>query len=241
MPAIFELNMRPVRSIGGPSNGEYLRARSLRKIADDYQLSNVSYFILGVPDRDGYGLCGVHTYAPEWWEHYLANNYASIDPVVRYCRTEILPIDWRDLAKPTAEAERLCKEAREFGIGRNGLSYPIHGARGETAVFSLNSTRPDDEWNSLKQNVFDHFQRFSIQFHVDFLKNSSIIPPPVELTPRETECLKWAAAGKTTWETGVILGVADKTVEFHMDRARVKLGAVNKVQAVARAVRQKLI
>jgi LuxR family quorum sensing-dependent transcriptional regulator len=55
-----------------------------------------------------------------------------------------------------------------------------------------------------------------------------------DLTTRELECLRWVAAGKTDWEISVILSISSATVRFHIDRARVKLGASTRSQAVAR-------
>ena len=69
-------------------------------------------------------------------------------------------------------------------------------------------------------------------------------PPPVEavtLTTREHDALRYVADGKTDWEIGVIFGVAESTARFHVDNARRKLGAVNRAQAVARMVVQRLI
>jgi LuxR family transcriptional regulator, activator of conjugal transfer of Ti plasmids len=54
------------------------------------------------------------------------------------------------------------------------------------------------------------------------------------LTPRELECLEWAAQGKSAWEIGRILGISRHTVAFHLDNAKAKLGVRTIVQAVAR-------
>nr|WP_246529271.1 helix-turn-helix transcriptional regulator [Microvirga zambiensis] len=61
------------------------------------------------------------------------------------------------------------------------------------------------------------------------------------LTPREREALIWAAAGKSAADTGEILGITERTVTAHIASACQKLDAVNKTQAVARALQYKLI
>ena len=61
------------------------------------------------------------------------------------------------------------------------------------------------------------------------------------LTARERECLRWTMEGKTAWELGCILGISEHTAIRHVNRATHKLGAVNKHQAVHRALRLKLI
>jgi DNA-binding CsgD family transcriptional regulator len=64
------------------------------------------------------------------------------------------------------------------------------------------------------------------------------LPP---LGPREIECLSWTMEGKTAWEVGAILGLAEATVVSYLRNAMRKLECVNKQQAVARALRFGLI
>ncbi|WP_274630138.1 response regulator transcription factor [Arvimicrobium flavum] len=61
------------------------------------------------------------------------------------------------------------------------------------------------------------------------------------LSRREAECLGLAAAGKSEWEISRILGISEHTSEKHLLNAKMKLGAVNRVQAVAVAIRRGLI
>jgi DNA-binding CsgD family transcriptional regulator len=61
------------------------------------------------------------------------------------------------------------------------------------------------------------------------------------LTAREREVLTWISLGKSAWEIGEILGLAKRTVDEHAQTAARKLGAANRTQAVAIAVRDSLI
>ncbi|ESZ53486.1 helix-turn-helix transcriptional regulator [Mesorhizobium sp. L103C131B0] len=38
----------------------------------------------------------------------------------------------------------------------------------------------------------------------------------ISLTPREYECLQWAARGKSAWAIGCILGIKPRTAAFHL-------------------------
>ena len=58
----------------------------------------------------------------------------------------------------------------------------------------------------------------------------------IALSPREHECLKWAARGKTYNEIGMILGIAFGTVKSNLDHVRYKLNCATLSQATARAV-----
>jgi DNA-binding CsgD family transcriptional regulator len=57
-----------------------------------------------------------------------------------------------------------------------------------------------------------------------------------KLSPRELECLAWAAQGKTYTEIGKMLGISFATVKTNLDNARFKLGGVNLAHAVALAI-----
>lgn len=61
------------------------------------------------------------------------------------------------------------------------------------------------------------------------------------LTRRELECLRWTLRGKTAWEVGRILGIAEQTAARHLHNASKKLGCVSKHQAAWRAAHLKLI
>ena len=47
--------------------------------------------------------------------------------------------------------------------------------------------------------------------------------------------------GKTAWELGNILGISEQTAARHVNNATQKLGCVNKIQAVVKALRMGVI
>jgi LuxR family quorum sensing-dependent transcriptional regulator len=61
------------------------------------------------------------------------------------------------------------------------------------------------------------------------------------LTPRELECMRWVALGKTDEEIGIILTISARTARFHVENAKRKLGVATRVQAVAEALRSETI
>lgn len=62
--------------------------------------------------------------------------------------------------------------------------------------------------------------------------------PNRKLTPRELECLAWAAQGKTYADISSMLGIPFGTVKTNLDAARWKLGGVNLTHTVALAILQ---
>jgi DNA-binding response OmpR family regulator len=70
---------------------------------------------------------------------------------------------------------------------------------------------------------------------------SRVWPKRVGLREREVETLTWAARGKTFGEIGTILGLSKRTVEFHLENARRKLGVATRTQALIKAATGQLI
>jgi len=66
-------------------------------------------------------------------------------------------------------------------------------------------------------------------------------PKRVDLNDREIEVLTWVARGKTSVEIAQIVGLTKRTVDFHIDNARGKLGAATRTEAVIKAATGRLI
>jgi DNA-binding NarL/FixJ family response regulator len=70
---------------------------------------------------------------------------------------------------------------------------------------------------------------------------NEIWPSFVDLNDREIETLTWVARGKTSAEIGKMLGLAKRTIDFHLDNARDKLSARTRTEAVIKAAFGRLI
>jgi DNA-binding response OmpR family regulator len=66
-------------------------------------------------------------------------------------------------------------------------------------------------------------------------------PRLVQLNDREIEVLTWAARGKTSLQISRKLRLAKRTVDFHIDNARIKLRASTRTAAVIKAAAAGLI
>ncbi|AMW35680.1 hypothetical protein AY555_09510 [Haematospirillum jordaniae] len=61
------------------------------------------------------------------------------------------------------------------------------------------------------------------------------------LTDREAEVLTWVARGKSTWEIGQILRLAERTVLYHIENAKKKMDATSRTHLVVKAMMADLI
>ena len=57
-----------------------------------------------------------------------------------------------------------------------------------------------------------------------------------ELTHRERQCLGMAANGLTSGDIGGKLGIAERTVNFHMGNVLRKMAALNRTEVIAKAL-----
>ncbi len=185
-------------------------------------------------------------YPREWRNIYNSESYVRIDPTVHYCASHITPVTWDRLHQQTQENKLVREffgEACGFGL-TSGVSFPVHSARGESAMLSLSSGERQNSAQGRIQESIPFGQMFTAYLHeaVRRVFSKEILPiTNVQLTAREQQCLLWCAEGKTTWETSQILGISERTVIYHIQNATEKLNVTNRSQAIARAVAMGLI
>ena len=63
----------------------------------------------------------------------------------------------------------------------------------------------------------------------------------IHITKREREVLQWLQQGKSSWEISTILGLSERTVNFHVYNLMEKIGAVNRPQMIILSLRLGLI
>lgn len=214
----------------------------LAKTAKRYGLTNITYLGINIPVKGlENGVYATTTYSQDWQARYASRDYLRIDPVINRGLQRIIPLDWADIDRSTKSVAQFFGEAREFGVGSQGLTIPMRGVHGETALLSINADYRDTEWRKFRLEFARDFQLISYYFHDNVLNREGYAFQTRMLSERQKEVLKWAASGKTEWETGSIMALSARTVKYHLSAAMVALRAVNKVHAVARAVRLGLI
>jgi DNA-binding CsgD family transcriptional regulator len=195
--------------------------------------------------RDGAGaLVGVHHFGRrphDWGAHYVQRQHYRHDRIVRHAILSPSPVHWLDAnAARDIEPEEaaLFGEAREFGL-RDGFVTPVHQIDGNVSAVTL--TAPERLELSLEDQAG---LRLLSLYYCSFgmlLKHAVEEAPKVALTARQRECLQWVRAGKSSWEIGEILGISERTVNFHIEAAMQRLNAQTRQQAVIEAIVQGLI
>lgn len=158
------------------------------------------------------------------------------DPVMRRLRELTVPFAYDRRTYSEAGADDLWEEQARFGY-RTGLAVALHLQAGRHFLLGMDrdADLPKDEVGLMRLLADLHLLAVYAQ---DAATRLLCGVPQVDLprlTPREHEALVWASEGKTAEETGAILGISTRGVEFHLHNAMRKLGAPNKHAAVARA------
>lgn len=185
----------------------------------------------------------ISTYPAKWRQEYDSRQYAKIDPTVHHCANSVLPMVWTPHYFKTEQQQDVLRQASEYNL-RSGASIPIHGVNGEFAMVSVAS---DDQkiLSNPKQvgALLPSMQLLAAYIHESYSKVTARVTAinSPHLTPRELECLKWVADGKTAWETSKILKCSERTINFHVANIVTKLGVSNRRHAVARAIQLRLI
>ncbi|MBP2236135.1 LuxR family quorum-sensing system transcriptional regulator CciR [Sinorhizobium kostiense] len=175
------------------------------------------------------------SYPDEWQEHYVRTGYDSIDPIIKRSRKELGAFRWSEVYNgvSTTEAERrFFDEAATFGL-KSGISVPLHGPGGGFSIMSF--ARPS--CRELQNQTITYLQVAALHFHLRLARivNSRCIQKAPNLSLREQECLLWAARGKSSWDIGVILGISENTVNFHMKKVLRKLDVTSRTVAAIKA------
>ncbi len=120
----------------------------------------------------------------------------------------------------------------------DGLIVPVYDGAEPAAGFIFGGAKPDTTpLTRAMLQVLSHaaFARYRT------LKHTKRPFTPHALTVREIQCLRAAASGRNDAQIGGELGISSRTVRFHMDGAKGKLKANTRVQAIAKALQEKII
>ncbi len=167
-----------------------------------------------------------------WYRRYIEQNHLAHDPVVARLNRSPLAFRWSEtLAGAGRKGRRVLEEAAEFGL-KDGLALAVksEGALGAVSIGARHLEL------SPRQQAGLQLAAYYLHARVAALRAKGPLRPKLALTPRERECLKWVAAGKTDWEIAQILNISGQTAHSYVQNALAKLGARTRAQAVALAL-----
>jgi DNA-binding CsgD family transcriptional regulator len=167
------------------------------------------------------------------------------DPLLATMKRTGVPFTWGQSTYVRAGAADLWETQAQFGY-KTGIAMAMHLPNGRHFLVGFDREAPlpaDDEMQMRLLADLQLFASHAQEVAVRLLEPASAqlmtVASTTDLTSREREVLKWAAQGKTTWETSKILGLSRHTTTKHVDAAIKRLGCASKTQAVAEALRRR--
>lgn len=221
----------------------------LLEIARSFGFESFAYAITTAsrPDRDSRSY--VWTSLPDAWVHaYEENAYVEVDPRVGAAFDRASPFLWDAATIPgPARVRRFLAHAAEYGI-RSGVVVAFNGLEHCRAGFALNSSVSPVSPERGAEITRHLGTLMVIGTRVQDLFMSQVINrglPPIQqgktLSRRERQCLEMAARGLSSADIGIKLGISERGVNFHLGHALRKLSALNRSEAIARAITLGLI
>jgi len=175
-------------------------------------------------------------------EYYFDSQFHEVDPVPPLAMTARQPYHWNDIGKSielSREQKGFFDECNAAGVA-DGVTVPIHGPRHNTNIISLSCL----ERNQDTARFTSYVNALAVQFDAarwNLLNPDAGLEQPLVLTARERECLRWCKAGKSAWEISEILGISERTAQFHISNAMARLGASSRIGAVVIAIQKGLL
>lgn len=213
--------------------------RLIVALRDHYGVAHIVYHWVS-SDGEQYG-CG--TYDPKWVKHYVERDYLRVDPVVIGCFQRFHPVEWKKLDWSSKAARAFLQDAIAHGVGNQGFSIPIRGPSGQFALFTVSQSCSDAEWADFTGRhqrelilIAHYFNRRALE-----MERGRAPEPTRGLSPREIDALTYLAMGYARGQVADMLDISEHTLRAYIESARFKLGALNTVHAVARALSEGLI
>lgn len=188
-------------------------------------------------------LITVHNTPITYQNSFHDRSAARRDPVLLHCRKQSVPIVWDQTTYVSNGEGALWEMQAGFGY-RTGIAMALHMPEGRHFLIGVDRDQSLPEDNQELQRMVADLQLFAVHAQDAALRlflPSALQPERPGLTRRELEALRWTMDGKTAWEVGSIMGIAERTAVLHLQNAMHKLACVNKHQAVLKALRLGLI
>jgi DNA-binding CsgD family transcriptional regulator len=184
----------------------------------------------------------IDNYQESWKVASRASVAVANDPLIKHSSTSTLPLVWGKELYEKAKVADLWDNAKAYGFD-SGIAISLRDHLGNSYKIGLSRDQPlTTDPRELSRLVADTqlFGAFaqSAMMRIWNPKPDADFP---SLTAREIECLSWTLEGKTAWELGAILGITERTANFHLGNAIQKLDCDNKHSAVIKAMRMGMI
>lgn len=215
-------------------------AMSLRDI---YDVENIAFHLVDAPEIVQRNPLLIVTYEEQWVQRYLAQDYFHVDPIVVRGASGFLPLDWDHVDRSRPEMRKLFSEAESYGVGNHGLTIPIRGPHREKSLVTVTTFETEKAWVTRRLALLRDLHVLAHFIHERCVTVANLRPESSrpKLSQREVQCIEALARGRAPKQIAYELGLSISAVRQYICSAKVKLGATNTNNAVAKAIRDELI
>lgn len=234
----------------------------LQRLINNFGFASFCFVDIGKQHQEIFHYSG--TTGDAWERDYTSYGFFHVDEVIKLARRINTPFNWgsvplpKRLGRKKPKAQKVFDAAMDYEFSE-GLVIPLHFVddigRMHSAICSLFWQGNVKDFHALTRENFSEIHLLLIYWIQRSLELKGFQHPPnvynikearhhalgLRLTDREREVITWAARGKTTHDTGMILSISPDTVEGYTKAAIKKLKAGNKAHAVAKAIHLGLI
>jgi DNA-binding CsgD family transcriptional regulator len=184
----------------------------------------------------------LHKSVPEgWWEEHLELSRSHPSAGFMFAQLSLAPFTLSELMRmvePLAFERWPFELALKYGM-RDRLNCPVGGRW--VATYWSKTVLSDRLSEQARALLFmgGTFAVIRLQRLLGAYVNR--LGSAVALTPRELAVLRLMSFGHQVKDTAELLGLGDETIRSHLKKAQSKLGVRSRTQAVAQAIRRRLI
>ncbi|MCK0128447.1 LuxR family transcriptional regulator [Erythrobacter sp. F6033] len=181
-----------------------------------------------------------HGFDREWLEFYSESDFRKSDPIPARVMAFGAMLTWEEakkIAPNTPENEVFFDAMRKYGL-IHGFGVPLFGPRSRNAYASFDFGYPIDRVPEKTLGIIRSVSQAAHQRVCVLLESTR---EKVELSQREQEVLEWLVRGKSLSVIGDILDLSPDTVKTYAKRIYAKLGSVDRVGAVVKALKLGLV
>ena len=187
---------------------------------------------LDLADRNRSVYYAIH-WEPRWRKFYLGSHFIQGDPIIDALAYRHEPFIWSDLRRDRkfGKAGRVALDLLARLGWKNGLVIPLPGNHRRVGLVSLVGTMADYEPDMVAQVTF---VSLGLYYHLKTLvTQQGFAQPPAGLSPRELQCVRLVAQGRSDADVAAKLGIAPSTAHEFIEKAKRRLNARTRASMIA--------
>ncbi|ACK49665.1 transcriptional regulator, LuxR family [Methylocella silvestris BL2] len=176
---------------------------------------------------------------PGWADRQKIQSQLLVDSMTSAIARAVLPMDWAQLRRRSAQKRGIHFLPNSLGNNRQGVTIPVRGpSGGYWALLIATSNETHLQWTARRHELTKDLVQIAYYVHARAcdLHGVSYSADAADVTSREIEALQFMAEGKMIVEIATRMRVSQSTVLALLESARVKLHALNRAHAAAKAL-----